>query len=240
MVDKLNTLAERLKFLRKKAGLSLAAVGKQVGVSAQAVHKWEAGGKVDGHRDIHLAQLFDVSPSWLIYGDDSADDTPGFPQKIYEKLEKPYRDLRPSIPKPSDEGIFVPLLAHDAVTNWIARAGPFDFHMGEWVACPGEHSDSTYALRVDDSSMENLGEKISYSEGDIIFIDPAVTPWNQSRVILTCKEMDSGLKVIFRQLIIEGWEMYRQPLNKSWPEQRIRIPDHELPAGTIIGKWVKE
>lgn len=236
MVDKLDTLAGRLKFLRKKAGLSLAAVGKQIGVSAQAVHKWESGGKIDGQKDMHLAELFNVSPLWLIWGEVPPDGNDQFP-KIFAGMDLP---PPPTVPRPPDEGIFVPLLELNAVTNWIARSGPFDYHKGEWIACPVAHSDATYALKVVDASMEDLGSKISYSEGDIIFVDPLITPWANSRVILTGYNMEEEQSVIFRQLVIEGWEMFRQPLNKSWPEQKIRIPEYELPAGTVIGKWVSE
>lgn len=236
MVDKLDTFAERLKFLRKKAGLSLAAVGRQLNVSSQAVHKWEVGGNVDFQRQIGLAELFNVNPGWLMHGKPD-EDGDQFPHYIFAGITP---GGPPSIPNQPDEGVFVPLLEHDAVTNWIARSGRDDYHRGEWIACPGRHSDSTFALKVLDSSMESLGSKISYSMGDIIFVDPLVPLQSGLRAILTGHNMEDGQKVIFREVVLDSWRMHRRPLNKDWPEQQVPIPEYELPAGVVIGKWVQE
>lgn len=40
------SLGERIKALRRRAGLSQEQVAEQVGVSRQAVAKWEAGGSL--------------------------------------------------------------------------------------------------------------------------------------------------------------------------------------------------
>jgi len=233
MVDKLDTLAERLKFLRKKSGLSLAAVGKQLGVTPQAVHKWENGGSVDDTRQWDLAGLFQVSPSWLIWGEETSqidtlfniphDPTSGFPSK----------------PKVPEDGLFVPLLSADKVLSWIDGPALFDFHSGEWLPCPAPHGGSTFALRVQGESMERLGGRISYSDGDIIFVDPDRPHQSGSRVVVTWGPIDESPTTLFRQLIVEGGVYYQRPLNPGWPDQITKLYENRI-VGTVIGKWVAE
>ena len=232
MVDKLETLAERLKFLRKKSGLSLAAVGKQLGVSPQAVHKWENGGKIEDVRQWDLAGLFQVAPSWLIWGE----DVPA--ESVFHTPYKPESGF-PSKPSIPDDGIFVPLLSADKVTAWIDGATDFDFHSGEWIACPGAHGGTTFAMRVQGESMERLGSRISYSDGDIIFVDPEKPYASGSRVILEWSPIDAVQTTLFRQLIVEGTDRYQKPLNPNWPDQISKIYENRI-LGTVIGKWTME
>ena len=77
-------MAQRLVDRRKAAGLSQEALAAQLGVSRQAVSKWERSeSSPDTDNLIALAALYDVSLDELLYGeaardaDDSADGDPG-------------------------------------------------------------------------------------------------------------------------------------------------------------------
>lgn len=60
-------LGERLKGARKRAGLTLRALGERVGVSAQAISKYERGLDVPGSEVlIRLAKVLGVSLEWLL------------------------------------------------------------------------------------------------------------------------------------------------------------------------------
>lgn len=65
----MHSFAGRLRYLRRKAGLTLAAVGAHLGVSAQAVHKWESGGDVRSDKQSGIAKFFGVSLFWLLHGE---------------------------------------------------------------------------------------------------------------------------------------------------------------------------
>lgn len=237
MVDTLDTFAERLKFLRKKAGMSLAAVGKQTGVSAQAVHKWETGGKADSDKELKLAQLFRVDRAWLAFGNGTLPDK-SVPHPADRNPEKSY--YPPTVPEMPETGIFVPLLPPSRVTTWIEGKGSIlTVHTGSWIACPARHSEETFALRIMDDSMENLGSKSSYSEGTIVFIDPKVKPRSKSCVVFTNFRMDEQ-DVLFRQLLIKNGELFRAPLNPTWPEGERKVASYEFIVGTVIGKWCYE
>ena len=66
------TLSEKLQSLRKDAGLSQEALAEQLGVTRQAVSKWETGeGKPDIDNLLPLARLLRTTVDYLL--DDGAD-----------------------------------------------------------------------------------------------------------------------------------------------------------------------
>lgn len=61
------TMGQRITAQRKKLGLSQEALGDQLGVSRQAISKWETDGAVpDVDKLIALSRLFGVSVGWLL------------------------------------------------------------------------------------------------------------------------------------------------------------------------------
>ena len=65
------TVAENLKYLRMKKGLSLAEVSRAVGVTRSTIQKYESG-DVDIKRTmaIKLANVYGVTPSQIMLWDD--------------------------------------------------------------------------------------------------------------------------------------------------------------------------
>lgn len=215
----------------------MAAVARQVGVSPQAVHKWESGGNVDNEREWALADLFRVSPVWLIRGEQADPNLP--------KLERPGRHFyygAASLPKIADEGIFVPLLDSSDVVGWldVPEKHDHEYHKGEWLPCPVEHGERTFAMVVKGVTMEHLGSRTSYSEGDIIFADPDAPYKSGSRVIFSASGMTHNLDVLLRQLIIEGGVNYWRVLNPQWPQAITPVDERHVLLATVIGKWVAE
>lgn len=71
-------LQEKILYLRKKAGLSQEALAEKLGVSRQAVSKWETGDATpELSKLVLLAKEFNVTTDWLLSDDDA-----------YEKAEK--------------------------------------------------------------------------------------------------------------------------------------------------------
>ena len=61
------TLGEKITDLRKKRGLSQEDLAITLGVSRQAVSKWELGDATpDTDKIIALADYFDVTTDWLL------------------------------------------------------------------------------------------------------------------------------------------------------------------------------
>ncbi len=67
------TLAEKLKFLRKQAGMSQEQLAEKLGVSRQAVTKWETdAGIPDIENVIAISALFDISIDELLSNENGA------------------------------------------------------------------------------------------------------------------------------------------------------------------------
>lgn len=76
------TLREKMIFLREQAGLSQVELAEKVGLSRQAVSRWESGENVPSRENMKaLAAVYHVSTDWL-YND-------GAGIEEVEKQEKP-------------------------------------------------------------------------------------------------------------------------------------------------------
>lgn len=72
----MRNLTQRLRAAREAADLTLDAVGKAVGVTAQAVYRWEKGSSLpSSDRIVRLARVLDVTPDYLLTGTYSVRDT---------------------------------------------------------------------------------------------------------------------------------------------------------------------
>lgn len=73
-------LQEKILYCRKKAGLSQEALAGQLGVSRQAISKWETGDAVpEINKLLLLANAFDVTTDWLL-----CDEEPEEKEAAYE------------------------------------------------------------------------------------------------------------------------------------------------------------
>ena len=60
-------LSDNIKFIRKENNLSQEQLAEQLGVSRQAVSKWESGQSMpDTDKIIQLSQLFHVTTDYLL------------------------------------------------------------------------------------------------------------------------------------------------------------------------------
>lgn len=69
------TIGDRIKKLRTEKGLTQEELGVMIGVQKQAIYKYEQGLVVNLKRDTiaKLAQVFNVSPSYLMWGEKNDD-----------------------------------------------------------------------------------------------------------------------------------------------------------------------
>lgn len=69
-------LADRIQYLRKTKGLSQEELADKIGVSRQAVSKWESGQSTpDIEKIVILSELFAVTTDYLLKGVEPADRT---------------------------------------------------------------------------------------------------------------------------------------------------------------------
>lgn len=130
----------------------------------------------------------------------------------------------------------VPLLSWVQAGAWqeIGTNGHAEEAEG-WVLCSTPHSSSTFALVVRGESMYSPGDRLSFSDGDIIHVDPEVRPENNALVVVRC---NTHTEATFKQLIIEGDQYYLKALNPSWPDRIKSMPEDAVIAGVVISKHV--
>lgn len=233
MVDKLTTFAQRLKHLRKARGLSLAALGEKMGVSAQAVHKWEQGGQIESYRQLALARALDVSIEWIVYGDGEASD------RLLIEGDLPDR---PAPPDDRDSSL-VPKMSTEFMLQWLIGNGERlkGVEWGvDWIPCPAPHGPRTYALEISDESMTNPGSSVSYAVGDIIFVDPDRKYQKNSRVVLFDHTANNEFSAIVREMFARDGGLHIRALNPAWDNAERELMDDDHLSGTVIGVWRPE
>lgn len=92
------TLGQRIAECRKKKGLSQEALGEKLGVSRQAISKWEADGAVpEVDKLIGTSRLFGVSVGWLLGIEEEAppEQKPEISEELLRKIEEIVLRYRP-------------------------------------------------------------------------------------------------------------------------------------------------
>lgn len=124
----------------------------------------------------------------------------------------------------------VPLISWAQLGAWQMEKAS-QLQADAWLPCPVPCGPKTFAVKVRGVSMEP-----KFLDGDVIFVDPDVTPKHGRRVIaLVDGEM------ILRELVIDGDRRFLTWLNPNFPGNRLTelSPTAHI-VGVIVGKWVTE
>lgn len=212
-----NRVAKRMHEL----GLSGGELARRSGVPQPTIHRILTGMSASPRLENveRIARALGVTTEWLWKGEGSTTIATG-PQSNVE-------------PGPKVRG-FVPLISWVQAGVWCEMQEPYELADVEaWLPCAVSHSSATFALRVRGLSMFNPHERRSFRDGDIIFVDPAKDFENGSLVI--AKLADSK-EATFKQLVLEGDRQFLKPLNPSWPDPIIELPDDALICGVVVSK----
>jgi len=104
------TMGQRIAECRKKLGLSQEALGEKMGVSRQAISKWEADGAVpEIDKLIVLSKLFSVSVGWLLGVEEAKDEgtQPEISEELLRKIEEIVLRYRPKKEKLSTKNLLL-------------------------------------------------------------------------------------------------------------------------------------
>ena len=200
--------------------------------------------QADGHQAEFAARL-GKSPSYvgqLVRGVGSFGDRVA--RQIEQQCHKPrgwldrHEQTAETSASPRDQGL-CPMLSWVAAGSWHGMETPDGSgnDAAEWLSCPVRHSESTFVLRVRGESMYNPLGRLSFSDGDLIFVDPQRQPENKSCVVVR-READQS--ATFKQLIQEGetpvTRRYLKPLNPNWPEPILELQEDDRLCGVVIFK----
>lgn len=204
--------------------------------------------KADGHQ-AEFSALIGKSPSYVgqlvrgvgSFGDRVArqiEQQCGKPKGWLDQAQTELAALSHGASSPREQGL-CPMLSWVAAGSWHGMETPDGSgdDAEEWLPCPVRHSASTFVLRVRGESMYNPLGRISFSDGDLIFVDPQRHPENKACVVVR-REQDQS--ATFKQLIQEGEppsaRRYLKPLNPNWPEPILEFQDNDELCGVVIFK----
>ena len=166
---RLRTLADRMIWLRRRAGLSQSALARRLGISPQSIQQLEAGQVRRPRYVLTLARLFQVSPDWLEEGAGSPPGPAGEGQ-----VELPAPNVGPEILNVSPTGA----LPADVEVYGVAVGGgdgefAFNGTVIDYVRRPPNISDArtVFAIYVIGDSMSPR-----FEHGDLIYVHKARPP----------------------------------------------------------------
>ncbi len=210
-------LGDHIRRKRKERGLTQKELAAHFGITDVSVSEWERNlTRPDQARLSDLARILKTTVEELLGGR---------PKATASNVE----------PGPEIKGV-VPLVSWVQAGQWAEIYKNFDvLDAQEWIPCPSAHSERTFCLRVRGLSMYNPDGPLSFSDGDIVFVDPLRAADHRSCVIVG---LDDEREATFKQLVIEGNRKLLRPLNPNWPEKWIDVNGSATIVGTVIGKWV--
>ena len=211
---------------RKLLGLTEQQLADKVGVSRGSIQMWERGDTAPKRANQQaVADALGITVAELMGLQTSASVV---------RISGPKAD---AVEAMASMGA-VPLISWVQAGSWSDVADPFQpGDADEWLPCPVAHGPRCYAVKVRGDSMNNPGGRPSYSDGDIIFVDPDRGANHGDRVIV---RLDDHAEATFKQLLIEDGRKMHKALNPEWAPRYIPINGNATIVGVVIGKWVPE
>lgn len=220
----------RLREARKHAGLTQVGLSKLTGIPQSTISTAERLGHGSAETPIY-AKACGVDAHWLATGEGVM-----LPAAAAQVL-RVSGQAADRVEAMASMGA-VPLISWVQAGSWSDVADPFQpGDADEWLPCPVAHGPRCYAVRVRGDSMNNPGARPSYSDGDIIFVDPDRRANHGDRVIV---RLDDHAEATFKQLLVEDGRKLLKALNPEWAPRYISINGHATIVGVVIGKWVPE
>ena len=205
---------QRLKRLRKAAGLTQRELGMRLGVTYSSIHQWESGETVPrAYRLRQIADALNVNESALL----------GFSQ---------------TLPEGVPPAVMIPLLNWKQISDLggkVTSAAINDEQPIDWIPGFGALSDSAFALTVEGEAMDSPYSRYTYPEGTIIVVDPSVDAEVGHRVVAI--QRNTG-EHTFRELAVDGSRQFLKPLNPQYPAKEL-TDDWQI-VGVVVSTYRRE
>lgn len=190
-------------------------------ISVNGIKKWLSGDAIPSTTRLSaVADIANVTPEWLLSGNVWAEWSVGSPppdEYVVNTTQGP--DIQGRVP-------LISMVQAGNFCESIDLLQPGDAE--EWIACPANHSDQSYALRVQGESMLPR-----FTEGEIIIVDPNVSP-DAGKFVIAKRANDQ--KTTFKQLMKDDEDYYLKALNPDWGDRYIRMSEDWHVCGVVICK----
>ena len=196
-----------LNYLLNKAGISEAALGREINIPRATINRIVSGRTPDPRASTlgAIAEYFNVTVDQLL-GKQPLFDNTGLSTK-------------------SRSYTSIPIIEWNDINNWeqVLESIKPDNHFS-WILTDPNIDDGKFALTVKGESMWP-----QFQENTILIADPTRKPKNRDFVVVYIKKND---EILFRQLIVEGKYRFIKAINKMFPT--IQLQDCDKVIGVII------
>lgn len=210
----METIGSRIKAARKAKKMTQKELSKIANVSGTSIVYWERNEIEPKSKNLaSLARALDCAPDYLMYG-----------ATFGEEISIAQFHSR------------VPLIKWSNVKDFSKEPMSTEEDVENWLYCPVQCGNKTFAIRVDNDSMvsQNSNAK-SYVAGTVIFVDPDVEATNGCRVVA---KKHNSTEATFKELIKDGGESYLKPINPQYPTNK--VDNDTIIIGVVIGSFVAE
>lgn len=246
----LNTLSERVQFVRKQRGLTQVQLNDMLVANGEPAPKGTVGmleKRTETSRSKYahgLAEALGVNYQWLTTGEgESGLELPQNKTKEEKmaRLEQLYRERQTqktsplNLPMQAVLDTLCPVVDSVAAGSWSANESKSADDVKEWIARPHHLSKQAYVLIVDGYSMYP-----AFNPGDYIYVEPNVSAHQLKNEALVVVQ-NEHYEATFKQIIIPNNDLsqaYLKPLNPEWREQEMSLENCQL-LGVVDGKYVR-
>lgn len=232
----MESVAERIKFVRKLSGLTQAGFAARLGTTRGAVGNWELGGGIDTPNLTAIADKFGVPLDWLANNRGSAPEsvsmvpaTAGMAPARSAGLQEAPQPFSGHIMPRADE---IPL--YGQILGGQIDAVQFDDEEASTIPRPpilwGVHG--AYAAYVVGDSMEPR-----YSAGEIVHVNPRHPPLRNRDVAVQVQTEDGGPIILLVKRLISPWPSNILRLQQFNPRTTRQFPASKvLAVHRIVGR----
>lgn len=235
------TIGTRIRKLREaftNPEVSQSDLARAVGVTPQAVQKWEAGGSEPRPSKLPKIALALGVPLSELLSETRFDPLVVANEQVNNSSDKPLIRKYEEVSRMQEYFGKLPLISWEHASNWgrVMATGKSE-HIQEWLPSPQEHGSDSFIVRIEgEANFDPKGQK-SYAPGDYVAIDPAKPLRNRCMALV---RLPDEARAVFQQILMEGDVRMLKWLNPTWPNQISVMPDGTEIIGVATGKWVPE
>lgn len=191
---------ERIKARRAQLNITQLSLAKMLGVSRVSVTKWETGvTKPDGENLHMLAKALDVSPEWLLFGENEPCAT---------ELVSSRRRVTVSQ---------VPVISAVQAGEWTSSyASATIDDVIRWVNTTYRVSDSAFGLDVKGDSMTNPNGSPTIPEGSTVVVETEYGCLDDLYGKIVVAILDGSSEATIKKLVWDSPYDYLVPLNPNF------------------------
>lgn len=218
--------------------VSQSDLARAIGVTPQAVQKWEAGKSEPRPAKLtEIAGVLRIPLAELIAGT-KYDHLAAAAESRNKRADKPLPRNSEQVSRMQESFGKLPLISWEHANKWgRGMASLQNEDVEEWIPFPLDHGARSFVVRIDGEANYDPSGLKSYAPGDFVAIDPSKEVTNRCMVML---RMPNESRATFRQLLMEGDVRMLKWLNPNWPTPITQMPSDAEIIGVAIGKWVPE